>query len=133
MSIKKIVIGIAIAYVGFVAIFESRLGYYQPESTTTLVITTTDANGAKKDRVLRRLISNGKLYVAVNHWPRAWFRRALKNPLVEITMDGETRSYTAVEVDDDEHQQVDNEHGLSLSFRFKTGFPPRYFVRLDPR
>ena len=32
-----------------------------------------------------------------------------------------------------EHARVDAEHRLPLVFRILTGFPPRYFVRLDPK
>ena len=33
----------------------------------------------------------------------------------------------------EEHERVDTEHALPAVFRFLTGYPPRYFVRLDPR
>ena len=131
-AIRWIAIGIA-AYVGIVVLFESAIGYFQPANESTLVITTTDGDGVARDRVLARLEHEGKLYVAANHWPRAWFRRAQQFPEVEVSFDGKTGAYTAVAVGDAEHARVDAEHALPLPFRILTGFPPRYFLRLDPR
>ena len=122
-----------LAYVGFVAAFESMLGFFQPGGQSTLVITTTDEDGTTNDRVLARLESGGRLYVAANHWPRAWYKQALENPSVQITQDGETGDYLAVPVTDTEHDRVQSDNGTGIVFRIMTGFPPRYFVRLDPR
>ena len=71
--------------------------------------------------------------MAANHWPRAWYRRALMNPEVQVTMDGEKRDYRAVPVTGVEHDRVEAEHRAPVVFRILTGFPPRYFLRLDPR
>src|SRR5512134_3071640 len=133
MKALKIVVIVALVYVGIVAAFESLIGVLQPTAGKTLVITTFDENGAPHDRVVSRLESDGKLYVAANHWPRAWYERALANPEVQATLDGEKRDYRAVPVTGAEHERVDGEHGLPVFFRILTGFPPRYFVRLDPR
>jgi hypothetical protein len=114
MRAFKIVAIVIVVYVGIVAAFESLIGYFQPGNDSTLVITT-------------------QLYVAANHWPRAWYHRALENPEVQVTLKGEEGDYRAVPVADAEHDRVDAENGLPLAFRFLTGFPPRYFVRLDPR
>jgi hypothetical protein len=80
-----------------------------------------------------RLESDGQLYVAANHWPRAWYKRALENPEVQVTLDGEKGDYRAVPVAGVEHDRVDGENSLGVFFRILTGFPPRYFVRLDSR
>ncbi len=122
-----------LVYVGVVTAFESLIGYYQPAGETTLVITTTAEDGTPNDRVLSRLESNGQLYVSANHWPRAWYNRALKNPKVQVTLDGEKENYLAVPVTEEEHDRVNGENSLGMMFRILTGFPPRYFVRLDPR
>ncbi len=122
-----------VVYVGIVVAFESLLGYFQPAGDTTLVITTTAEDGTPNDRVLSRLESNGQLYVAANHWPRAWYNRALENPNVQVTLDGEKGNYLAVPVTEGEHDRVNGENSLGVMFRILTGFPPRYFVRLDPR
>jgi hypothetical protein len=133
MKALKIVAILAVVYVGIVAAFESAIGYLQPAGGTTLVITTFDGDGTPHDRVVSRLESNGQLYVAANHWPRAWYSRALEKPEVQVTVDGAKRDYRAVPVTGAEHDRVDGENRLPVLFRILTGFPPRYFVRLDPR
>jgi hypothetical protein len=133
MRIVKIAVIVFLVYVALVATFESLIGYLQPSAGTTLVITTFDPGGAPHDRVVSRLESDGKLYVAANHWPRAWYRRALANPQVQATIDGQKKDYVAVPITGPEHEKVDSDHSLGFVFRVLTGFPPRYFVRLDPR
>ena len=133
MIIKKIAIGLIIAYASVVILFESLLGFYQPQSEATLTITTTNNAGEQKDRVLSRIVANERLYVAANHWPRAWYRQTLANPEVVVTLDGERNAYKAVAVEGNEHDQVDSSSPLPFTFRLLTGFPPRYFIRLDPR
>jgi hypothetical protein len=133
MKALKIAVIAIVVYVGIVVAFESLIGTLQPRSGATLVITTFDAGGAAHDRVVSRLESGGKLYVAANHWPRAWYERALANPAVQATQDGGKTDYQAVPVTGAEHEQVDADNSLPLFFRFLTGFPPRYFLRLDPR
>lgn len=132
MKAIKIIVIVLLVYIGIIALFESLLGYFQPVNQSTLVITTTDADGNAKDRVLARLESNGLLYVAANHWPRAWYRHALENPNVQVAIDGEKGTYLAVPVSVEEHDRVNGDNRLGLGFRILTGFPPRYFVRLDP-
>ena len=133
MKTLKILAIVLLVYVGIVAAFESLLGYYQPTSQGTIVVTTTGADGETHDRVVSRLDSNGELYVAVNHWPRAWYRRALADPNVEITSDGEVHAYLAVPVTGEEHDRVNREHPVGLVGRALMGFPPRRIVRFDPR
>ena len=130
-ALKRIAL-LVLIYIGIIATFESLLGYFQPSGRSTLVITTADEDGTKHDRVLARLESNGQLFVAVNHWPRAWYGRALENPSVQVAVNGVTGAYMAVPVSDEEHDRVNREHSLGLVFRILTGFPPRYFLRLDP-
>ena len=121
-----------VVYVLLVAAFESLLGYFQPEAPGTLVITTVDAEGSAHDRVLSGLESDGKSYVAVNHWPRAWYKRVKENPKVKITRDGETKDYLAIAVSGEEHARVAKDNPVGIPFRIIVGFAPRYFVRLDP-
>jgi len=128
----KIIAVLFLIYVGIITAFESLLGYFQPAGDTTLVIITTDDDGSQNDRVLSRVESDGQLYVSANHWPRGWYNQALENPNVQVTMDGETKSYVAVPVSDEEHDRVNDEHAHPVTFRILTGFPPRRFVRLDP-
>jgi len=133
MKAVKIIGILALVYVLVVVVFESLIGTLQPAGGTTLVITTFDGEGSAHDRVVSRLDSGGQIYVAANHWPRAWYRRALANPDVEATIDGSKAQYRAVPVSGAEHGRVESEHRHGIVFRVLTGFPPRYFVRLDPR
>ncbi len=133
MKVVKVIVILALVYVGIVVVFESLLGYFQPAGQATLVITTTDDEGNTNDRVLSRLESNGQLYVAANHWPRAWYNRALENPQVQVAMDGKKAAYLAVPVADEEHDRVNADKPLGIVIRILTGFPPRYFLRLEPR
>lgn len=133
MRILKIAVIFALVYAAVVVVFESFIGVLQPANESTLVITTFEPDGSAMDRVASRLSSDGKLSVAANHWPRAWYRRALEQPDVQATIDGAKADYRAVPVTGAEHDRVDDENGLPVVFRILTGFPPRYFLRLDPR
>lgn len=133
MKALKILLILAVIYVGIVALFESLLGYFQPANESTMVITTTDSAGNQNDRVLAQVESGGQLYAAANHWPRAWYRQALANPAVQVTINGATADYEAVPVEGAEHDRVNADRSLGLGFRILTGFPPRYFLRLEPR
>ncbi len=129
----KILAIVAVIYVGIVTAFESLIGTLQPAGGGTLVITTFEPDGTAHDRVLSKLESDGKVYVAVNHWPRAWYNRALQNPDVQVTIDGQKSDRRAVPVTGPEHDRVESENAHGIVFKLLTGFPPRYFLRLDPR
>jgi hypothetical protein len=133
MKALRIVAIVVLVYVGIVVTFESLIGYFQPADGSTLIITTFDGDGTAHDRVVSRLESDDQLYVAANHWPRAWYNRALGNPEVQATLESGKGDYRAVPIAGAEHDRVDGEHSLPVVFRILTGFPPRYFVRLDPR
>ena len=128
----KIVGSGLLAYVGLVVVFETLLGVLQPDTGDTIVITTTDAHGVSTDRVLWRDFAGGRHYASANHWPRAWYRNALENPRVRVTMDGTTADYIAVPVDDEEHERVAAEIGNGILFKLMVGFAPQRFLRLDP-
>ncbi len=130
MKIAGIVL---LAYVGLVVAFESFIGFFQPKNASTIVITTIGSDGVAQDRVVSPIDDGGHLYVAANHWPRSWYNRALANPDVTVTRDGQTKPYLAVPVTGAEHDRIAVDHAHSIGFRFLTGFPPRYFLRLDPR
>jgi len=97
-----------------------------------LVITTTDAKGSH-DTVVGGVESGGHLYAAANHWPRGWYHRAVENPDVELTRAGERAAYRAVPVVGDERIRIARDYSLPWAIRLLTGFPPRSFLRLDPR
>ena len=130
-KVVKIITAVFLFYIGIVIVFESLLGYFQPQAGTAMVITTFDNENNGNDRVVARLESNGMIYVAANHWPRAWYRQATTNPRMNVSYEGEKIEYRAIPVEGEEHDRVDSEHSLGLVFRILTGFPPRYFVRLD--
>ena len=132
MKLLKIAVILGLVYVGIVVAFESLIGYFQPADESTLVITTFDDDGTGHERVVSRLDSGGRLYVAANHWPRAWYRQALENPEVRVSRDGESMPYLAVPVSDEERARLFEEHALPLVVKFLTGFPPRRFLRLEP-
>ena len=133
MKALKVAVIVLLVYAGIVTAFESLIGFTQPTPESTILITTFDADETPHDRVVSKLVSDGKIYVAANHWPRAWYHRALANPHVQVTTDGKKVDYLAVPVTGAEHDRVESENRHPLVFLFLTGFPPRYFVRLDPR
>ena len=129
---------IAAFYVSFVVVFETVfLGMYQPTLESTgipmLVITTTDDSGEPLERRLARFETDGKLYVSAHHWTRGWYKRSLKNPNVQVEIDGVTLEYIAVPVEGEEFEQVAAQYPLGVLVRFLMGFPPpRDILRLDP-
>lgn len=131
-KITKVLAIVLISYLGLVVLFESSLGYFQPEAGGTIVITTAGSDGSTHDRVVSRFKSRDELFIAANHWPRAWYRRALENPEIQVSIDGEKGDYIAVLLEGSEHERLATEYDPGLAFRFLTGFPPRYFLRLDP-
>ena len=130
---------VAAVYVSFVVVFETGyLGIYQPSFEDSgipmLVLTTTDDSGKSRDRMLARMETDGKLYVSAHHWPRGWYKRALKNPNVRIKIHDMVSDYIAVPVDGEEFERVAKDHPLPLPVKFLMGFPPpREILRLDSR
>lgn len=106
---------------------------FQPEMSGSIVLTTTDVDGTSYERVLAPIEEDGQLFVAANHWPRAWYRRALENPEVSVARDGEVTDYRAVPVDDEERERLLNDPGFPPIVYLFTGFAPREFLRLEPR
>jgi len=138
--VKLIAIALGI-YLALVVAFESLVGVMgarhanrgvQP-GESWLVIKTTDADGNTNDTVVAGVESGGQLYVAANHWPRGWYNQAVKNPDVEITRGGEKTARRAVPVAGEERVRIARDYTMPWALRFLTGFPPRSFLRLDPR
>jgi hypothetical protein len=73
---------LAAAHVGCM----TAVAAFQPENIggETIVITTTDADGKSHDRVVSPIDDDGQLFVAANHWPRAWYHRALVSATVTM-------------------------------------------------
>ena len=121
-----------LAYVGIVILFESSLGYFQPRNENTLLLSMQDTFGQTHDRVLSPFELNDELYVAVNHWPRQWYKRLKANPSVTLVYQGESKQVLAVPVTETaELSQITEAYQLGFLFRLLTGFPPRAFVRLE--
>ena len=97
------------------------------------MLSTTGEDGRSHERVLSPIDVEGQLFVAANHWPRAWYHRALDNPDVRVTRGGQTRSYRAVPVNEQERERLLDEPGFPLIAYVFTGLAPRRFLRLDPR
>ena len=131
--VKKILLIVLIIYIGVVVVFESWLGYSQPQGEGMVTINTTSEEGTTSGRVVSLLKSNDNFYIARNHWPKRWYDQALTNPEITVESAGTTTNYLAVPVTGDEYDQVDSDNPLPAFFRFLTGFPPRYFIRLDPK
>ncbi|MAG29618.1 MAG: hypothetical protein CL908_01840 [Deltaproteobacteria bacterium] len=130
----KIALGILIGYVGLIVAFESMMGILQPEQGQVLKITTTGDDGVANDRVLSWLDDDGTVFVSANHWPRAWYKEAIANPQVRVSIEGQGGDYLAVQIADDaEWERLDTKFAHPFLFRLITGFPPRLFLRLDPR
>jgi len=121
---------LAAAHTGCMTAFAA----FQPENVggETIVLTTTDADRESHERVLSPIDYDGRLFVAANHWPRAWYHRALENPDVSVTRN-ETTDYRAVPVSEEERERLLDESGFPLVAYVFTGFAPRQFLRLDPR
>ena len=130
----KILIGLIVGYLALIVAFETMIGIVQPDAGTVLKITTTGDDGEPNDRVLAWLDDDGKIFVSANHWPRAWYNEALANPNVQAEIEGVRADYTAVLITDPaEHERLDTKFAHPFLFKFITGFPPRYFLRLDPK
>jgi hypothetical protein len=109
--------------------FEAGIGYNQPQNNSTVIIATFDDDGTRNERIVRLTVLDNRNYTAANHWPRAWYRQALKNPKLEVKLKDSFESYIAVPLQDDELVFVDRSYQPGFEFRFKTGFPPRKFLR----
>ncbi len=129
------VVGLFLLYVASIVWFEASLGYRQPQGSTSLVIATFNDSGERHERVLRLETIDDKYYIAANHWPRAWYRQSLNNPDVEVKLPGEESfdTYRAIPLEGEEEVRVREIYSPGFYFRFRTGFPPRYFLRLDPQ
>lgn len=135
----KLVIGLAVVYVGLGLLADGLIGYFQPQTEDTIVITTYDAEGAH-DTVLSLRDDDDQLWVESGHWFRGWYHRLLENPDVEVTFpDGRRESFTAVPVNTPEAVALmEKLMGKGDGYGYWIGrtillFAPIKPVRLDPR
>lgn len=111
----------------------TAIASFQPTVGDVIVLATTDADGVRHERVLSPIDDGGRLYISANHWPRAWYRRALANPEVQVRRDGATSDYLAVGIDGEELAGLRERAAHPFLVRLGMGFAPRKFLRLDPR
>src|SRR5512145_3237993 len=108
-----------VAYVGLVVAFECLVGFIGRRQAETgmqpgeawIVLTTTDA-GRSQDTVIAGVELDGRLFVSANHWPRAWYERAVANPDVEVTRAGERKPFRAVPVEGEERERIAERYRL---------------------
>lgn len=127
-------LALVVAFEAFVVAMGSRhaaRGLAAGERYVALV--TRGEDGSARTTVVAGVEIDGRLYVAANHWPRAWYERALARPDVELTQAGASSPRRAVPVEGEELARVAARYRLPLVLRALTGFPPRRFLRLDPR
>ena len=129
-------IGVGVFFLGYVASvvwFEVQLGVNQPQGSTSIVIATFNDDNEGHERVVRLEQIDGNFYIAANHWPRSWYNQALDNPNLEVKMPGEDTfvTYMAVPLEGAEEEHIAEIYSFGFEFRFRTGFPARYFLRLD--
>ena len=131
----KILAAVLLGYVVFVAFMELAIGLLQPDMDGVgIVLTTRDAEGEPSSRALAGFEFEDRLYVSSNHWLRGWYHRALANPDVTVTADGQETKRIAVPIEGEELERVAEAYGVGfhLGFRFICGFAPSRFLRLDP-
>ena len=119
-------------YACVVIAFEAGLLYLQPTWKGTLVLTTEDASGTHRQRVISGLLFEDALYIRANHWPREWYYEALETPRVMVDRGEGPVRYLAVPVTGEEEARVNDWHRIRLKWRILTGFPPLKLLRLDP-
>ncbi len=135
MLAKRAVLSLVLAFftIGSTGCLTMIAAPFQPEMGDVVVLTTTDAEGVTVERVLSPIDDDGTLYLSANHWPRAWFRRAVANPDVQVRRGEETRNYRVVEISGDELAGIKERHAHPILVWVGMGFAPREFIRLDPR
>ncbi len=135
MRVLKWFGGILGVYVTLIVLFETvLLGVFQPDFAgyPMILLTSTDEAGEAQTRKLAAFMTNDTIYLSAHHWPRGWFKRAMKYPDVVAEMDGIEQRYIAVEVGGEEFERVLEKHPLPLPVMVLMGFPPeRDILRLD--
>ncbi len=126
-------------YVVLALALDGMIAAFQPQSGSTGVLRTFDADGAAHDKVLSVLDDDGQLWVESGHWFRGWYYRLRENPDVELVRDGKTLLYRAVPLATPEAERHVKElmkrragSGGYWAGRIMLLFAPIKPVRLDP-
>ena len=139
IKVLLIVLGVYVAIVVAFEVLVTTMGKRQADHGVSpdehwLVITTTGADGHNIDTVIAGVEVAGALYVSANHWPRGRHPpRAQAARTSTINGAGTKMAYRAVAVDGDERARALAGYHLPWVVRLLTVFPPRSFLRLDPR
>jgi hypothetical protein len=113
MKLLKVIAIVLVGYVGLVVTFETLVGVMGSRHADRGVASDED--------------------VAANHWMHRWYKEALERPEVEAEIAGQRATYRAVPVTGDERDQLLAASRFPWVMRLLAGFPPRSFLRLDPR
>ena len=137
VKILALVFGVYLVIVLAFQIFVVVMGKNQADrgvrpDESWVTITTSDADGSY-DTVLGGVELDGQLYVAANHWFRGWYRRAVANPDIVVTLAGLEQDYRAIQVTGADRTRIAEYYTFPFFFRLLTGFPPRSFLLLSPR
>ncbi len=133
MKLAKIVGVVVFVYAGLVAALELAVWHFQPDMPGAVIITTTDEQGAATSRTLAGFNYNDRLYVSSNHWLRGWYYAAVKNPHVDVAIEGPPGAYIATRVEGAEAAALSDAYSMGFVLRLMCGFAPSRFLRLDPQ
>lgn len=136
VRILAIVLGV---YVVLGLLLDGAIGYFQPQSGSTVVLRTYDGRNQAQDTVLGLRQDKDQLWVESGHWFRGWYNRVLENPKVELVQGDKVTPYTAVPVNTPEAVELMTRlMGKGQGYGYWVGrimllFAPIKPVRLDPR
>jgi hypothetical protein len=102
IRVLKVTTFVILGYVVLALALGGLIGYLQPQREGTLVLRVFDESGEGRETVLRQIVmENGERYLWSAKWFRGWYYKALDNPAVELTVDGTTSDWIALEVTDE--------------------------------
>ena len=99
VRIAAIVFGV---YVVLGLSIDAAIGYFQPQSESTIVLRTYDGAGDTQETVLALRDDNGQFWVESGHWFRGWYYRVLDNPNVDVIRGESVQPYRATAVNTDD-------------------------------
>ena len=130
MFIIEILIFVSLGYLVLLLLLEGFVGKLQPDMEGGVTLHFR-MNGDTRERKLFGLRYDGHLYVASNHWFRRWYKAILKNPEIEVELDGKRLPCTAVMLNGAELDDVAEAYAQGFFLKFMCGFARQRFLRLD--